>query len=85
MHLQNRLDKVAGRFKELTGKPFDKITEQQLSIIETISEIEKSIAELTNEPKRNMLQIQKLQRMLIQQKQNKTLLDNRTKLLSKKF
>jgi uncharacterized small protein (DUF1192 family) len=69
-HLVNRLDKVAGRYKELTGKPFTKISEEKLRLLSVIQELEKSVAELKAEKNPNQLQIQKLQAMLIEQQRN---------------
>ena len=80
MHLVNRLDKVTGRFKELTGRSFEKITEQRLSIEETIRELKKSIQELQDEGKGNSLQVQKLQSMLVQQMRNLSDLEKRARL-----
>lgn len=68
--MQNRITKVGNRFRELVGKSFVKITEEKLTLQEVIQEIELSIKELTDERPVPHLEIQKLQRMLILQKQN---------------
>lgn len=66
--MPNRLDKVTGRYRELTGKPFKKLTEARLSTIQVIEELEESIKELSESKSPSILQIQKLQARLIIQK-----------------
>lgn len=75
--MENRILKVGNRYRELTGKPFVKIAENKLTLIQVIDEIEKSIAELTKEKPTPALEIQKLQRMLVLQKQNLNMLNRR--------
>lgn len=74
MQLVTRIDKVTGRYKELTGKPFSKVPEQILILDQVIQELEDTISDLKQSPNPNSLQLQRLQSMLIQQKRNRNML-----------
>lgn len=81
-YLVNRLDKIGGRYRELSGKPFEKISEQRLTITDTIKELKESITELDKNRNKNRLQIQKLQRVMILQQRNLSDLAKKARLAS---
>ncbi len=77
MPVVNRLDKVVGRYKELVGKDFTKITEQKLNLQTIIAELEDSVNDIKKDKSVDKLQVQRLQAMLIKQKQNLNLLNRK--------